>query len=326
MHVLQRVTLAAALVIGLGTWAAADDRITVMTRNGEKLSGRYDGFANNQFYLDTDSEDRKIPLGDIALIDLVGGASGLPDNETRDAGGGSHLLVMKTGAMTKGHLVRFEGSRVNEGSDVAYVVFRTDSGEERRVAMRDVGRLYLGNFPGAPSQSTSNQPSPSNPSTPSQGGETTVNVPANQQWTDTGLTVRQGQALSITANGEITLSNDANYKAGASGAFNQQRGGNGYPMPGTLAGALIGRIGNGRPFGIGAGPANINAPGTGRLYLGINDDVVTDNAGQFSVRISGAGTGSGFSNDNNNGRTRDRNTRDRDNQDDRSNSGRRRRP
>lgn len=288
MHVLRRVLLAATFIIGLGTWAAADDRIAVMLRSGERLFGRYDGFANGQFYLDTDTEDRHIPLGDIALIDLVGGAAGLPENELSQARGGAHVLLMKDGSMTKGHLVRFEGSRSDEGSDIGYVVFRTESGEERRVRLHDIGRLYLGNFPGAAPAPSNPSPTPSNPSTQSLPGEMVFTMPANQQWHDTGVTVRQGQALTFRASGEITLSSDGNDKAIPQGSLTGRRAG-GSPAPELLAGAVIGRVGNGRPFPIGAGPVTINAPGSGRLYVGINDDVMTDNTGNFEVHIQGAG-------------------------------------
>lgn len=289
MHLLRRTLFATTLALGLATGATADDRITVMLRSGEKLAGRYDGFANGQFYLDTDAEDRRIPLGDIALIDLTGGASGMPESELSQARGATHLLVTRDGGTSKGNLVRFEGSRVNEGSDIAYVVFRTESGEERRVAMRDVARVYLGNFPGgAPGTATTQ---PTNPNAPAQtvGGETAIALPANVQWIDTGLTVRQGQALTITATGEITLSGNPNDKANPNGALDGHRTAS-APLPQTLAGALIGRIGSGQPFGIGAGPASIAAPATGRLFLGINDDVMGDNTGQFTVKVSGAGT------------------------------------
>ena len=56
-------------------------------------------------------------------------------------------------------------------------------------------------------------------------------------------------------------------------------------MPKTLAGALIGRIDGGQPFGVG-NLSQILAPASGMLYFGINDDVVTDNSGQFNVVIS----------------------------------------
>jgi hypothetical protein len=56
-------------------------------------------------------------------------------------------------------------------------------------------------------------------------------------------------------------------------------------LPAALAGALIGRIDNGLPFGIGD-QSTITAPASGLLYLGTNDDNVSDNSGQFQVIIS----------------------------------------
>jgi hypothetical protein len=324
MQVRRQVLLAATvLTIGLGPigWgvAAADDRVTVMLRSGEKLSGRFDGVANDRFYLDiSDTDERHIPMGDIAVIDLTQGANNLPETELSQARGGSHVLVTKSGDLAKGHLDRIEGSRV-EGSDAATVRFRAEGGGERVVPMRDVARIYLGNYPGAaPSSPSPSQPS--NPSTPSTGGtnfgERVVMVPANQQWVDSGLTVRQGQALTIRASGEVVLSADPNDKANPNGALSGRRAVN-APLPQTPAGALIGRIGNGQPFGIGMGPANINAPGTGRLYFGVNDDGMGDNNGQYEVRVTGGGTGTSSDQQNN-----QRNNRDNNN----DNRGRRRRP
>jgi hypothetical protein len=57
------------------------------------------------------------------------------------------------------------------------------------------------------------------------------------------------------------------------------------PIPSALAGALIGRIDNGQPWGLG-NQTTIVAPASGLLYLGVNDDLLTDNSGSFTVRIS----------------------------------------
>lgn len=347
MQVLRRVLLAATvLVIGLGPIgrgvALAQDRVTVMLRSGEKLSGRFDGVANNQFYLDiSDSDERHIPMGDIAVIDLTQGAENLPETELSQARGGSHVLVMKSGDLAKGNLERIEGSRIDGNQDVAEVRFQADGGGERRVPFRDVARIYLGNYPGAapsaPSQPTAaqNPSTPVTPSTPSntgrgqnqrgqsgqsQGGQSqngtrTVAIPGTAQWVDTGVSVRQGQALTITATGQVVLSADPNDKASPNGALSGRKAAN-APLPDAMAGALIGRIGNGRPFPIGAGPSNIAAPGSGELYLGINDDGMGDNSGQFEVQIGGAGSQTG---NRNRGRSSDNN--------DQSNQGsRRRRP
>ena len=56
------------------------------------------------------------------------------------------------------------------------------------------------------------------------------------------------------------------------------------PTLAAAAGALIGRIGTGRPFGIGD-QTSIAAPGAGELLLGINDDHVADNAGAYRVTV-----------------------------------------
>ena len=49
--------------------------------------------------------------------------------------------------------------------------------------------------------------------------------------------------------------------------------------------ALIGRVNNGPPFGIGD-QASFPAPGNGILYLTVNDDERSDNSGEFGVTVS----------------------------------------
>ena len=57
-------------------------------------------------------------------------------------------------------------------------------------------------------------------------------------------------------------------------------------MPNVLAGALIGRIGpNGQPFAIGSG-VSVPMPAAGQLFLGINDDGMDDNQGEYRVDIT----------------------------------------
>jgi len=60
----------------------------------------------------------------------------------------------------------------------------------------------------------------------------------------------------------------------------------GAPIPGALVGALIGRVGNSRPFGIGDQKIALGMPAAGMLFLGINDDHCGDNRGQFKVAIN----------------------------------------
>jgi hypothetical protein len=112
----------------------------------------------------------------------------------------------------------------------------------------------------------------------------TIIVPANRQWTPTGIRVTQGEVLRFASSGEVHFSGNAADRAGVAGSPDHKFVG-GSPLPNALAGALIGRIDNGLPFGIGD-QTTITAPASGLLYLGTNDDIVTDNSGQFQVIIS----------------------------------------
>jgi hypothetical protein len=113
----------------------------------------------------------------------------------------------------------------------------------------------------------------------------TITVPSTQQWTPTSIRVNQGDRIQLQATGEIRLRPASfNDKAGVAGAFSHRLAPN-SPIPSAFAGALIGRIDSGQPFGIGD-QASIVAPGSGLLYLGVNDDVLTDNSGQFQVKVS----------------------------------------
>ncbi len=117
-----------------------------------------------------------------------------------------------------------------------------------------------------------------------QGG--TFTVAANRQWTPTGIRVNQGEVLRFTSSGEIRFTGNADDRAGVAGSP-AHKFVTGAPLPTALAGALIGRIDSGLPFGIGD-QTSITVPASGLLYLGTNDDNVSDNSGQFQVVISPA--------------------------------------
>ena len=57
------------------------------------------------------------------------------------------------------------------------------------------------------------------------------------------------------------------------------------PAPTLLAGALIGRVGNGPPFPIGDQTEALPMPADGPLFLAVNDDEVSDNQGAFAVTL-----------------------------------------
>ena len=278
----QRVAIATAFAasLGLTTLAAADQQVTALLRNGERITGLFDGYNNNQVYVDVSATDeRKIPVGDVVLLDFVGGAQGLPETELSQARGDDHVLLLKSGNATKGRLVSVEGTDRDPT-----LLFRTSSGEERRVRFSEVGRLYLGRYPGAaPADSSAPTAATTTVTTSGQSGGVTVN--ASQPWTPTGITVAKGQQVRFEASGEVQLSTDGNDTAVTAGSKMGRRLSAG-PMPGQLAGALIGRVGNGQAFGIGNQAGPLSMPAAGMLYLGVNDDNVDDNRGAFTVTVT----------------------------------------
>jgi Ca2+-binding EF-hand superfamily protein len=110
-----------------------------------------------------------------------------------------------------------------------------------------------------------------------------VIVTNRQAWTDTGIDVRAGDSLDITATGRVRFSPQADHITGPDGApVNRANA----PMPRMAVGALVARVGNSAPFFVGARANALRVPQAGRLYLGINDDILTDNDGEFRVAIS----------------------------------------
>jgi hypothetical protein len=114
--------------------------------------------------------------------------------------------------------------------------------------------------------------------------ERTANVTAREAWTDTGVDIRAGQSIYFAAAGETRWG--PGRRDGAEGERNSPVN-QGRPLPDRPAASLIGRIGDGNDvFFIGGDPGPFRARSSGRLYLGINDDVLTDNSGSLRVTVS----------------------------------------
>ena len=253
--------------------------VTVQLRDGSKVEGRIEEMlADGTLFIRVSQHDqRRIPIGNIALIDRVGGASGLPDTELREAAGSQHLLMLSNGTGVKGRLVAIRGGQgsAQEGEARTYV-FRTEDGSERSYPMAQVSRIYTGSYPIA---AISGGVSPALEAGIDAPGS--IRVPANAGWVSTGRRVKRGDVVAFNVTGEVQLSSNGSDRARAAGA---PRTAAGAPLPNVNAGGLIGRIGNGAPFGIGD-QASVPMPNDGVLYLAVNDDERADNTGEFVVQL-----------------------------------------
>ena len=273
------LTLAlAAFALPSVSFAQHEHRATVLLRNGDRVSGALEDVENGTVFVRVSLHDqRKLPLGEVALIDLVGGASGLPESELAVARNSAHLALLRGGDSMQGTFVDIRGGEAGATEPHA-LIFRTTSGEERRVGLDNVARVYLGNFPAATTVASS---SPAAGPLPAGA----VRVPGNATWVATPLTVRKGDTVTFNATGQIQLSENGNDVAHAAGSLSQRRA-PGSPLPQNFAGALIAKVGNSAPFPIGDVTTPVTMPADGQLYLGVNDDEVSDNRGEFIVQLS----------------------------------------
>jgi len=115
-------------------------------------------------------------------------------------------------------------------------------------------------------------------------GQDAVVVRATERWTDTGVYVREGDVLRIDSSGTVQLSADAADTGGPGGVASGRRAPS-APLASRVAGALIARIGDSAPLFVG-NDRTLRAHRDGQLYLGVNDDHLGDNRGEFRVQIS----------------------------------------
>jgi len=263
----RRIFGALALVstLSLGSVLAQESAIVVL-RSGERVNGSVVDLNAQGLQVRVNGNDRWINPNEVAAISFTGDLS----EADWAAVGSGPVFVLRNGEVLAGSLFDIGGATPLR------LTLRGRDGD-RELTSNDVARIIWAR--------------PANvvttPSTAGTGGGPGVIVPGNQQWVSSGISVRRGETITFQSTGEVRLSADGNDLAGVAGARSQRLAA-GSPLPQAYAGALIGRIGNGAPFPIGD-QTSLRMPAAGILWLGINDDVVGDNAGQFNVVITRRG-------------------------------------
>ena len=265
----KRTILALAVAsVTLTGVAQAQENATLTLKSGEKISGQLMDLGGVGFTFKVNGTEKQIPQNDVAVIDFAGGSMTDADWAKLD---GQPVVQLKSGETISGSLADIGGS------SPLRLTIRTASGE-RDFSSNEVGRIILARPSNAVATSGTNAAL-----APATGAG--ISVSPKQQWTSTGLTVKKGEMLSFNATGEVQLSTDANDVATPFGAKGGRKAAS-APVPTALAGALIGRIGaNGQPFPIGSG-VTVPMPAAGQLFLGVNDDGLADNQGEFRVDVA----------------------------------------
>jgi len=270
------LTLLTSALVAWPSAVAAQPNATIVLASGDHVSGQLVDMNGSGFQMTVNGEEREFPRGDVAVIDFAGGD--IPSSEVSRMEGGRTLVFMRGGDYFYGTLYDM-GQR-----DPLQITVQTPDGE-RQVMSNQVARIYLRNWDGMPSGDNDGNTSGTATQLPGTAGRT-VMLPANQQWVMTGIQVRQGQMVVFSAEGEIQLSNDANDRARPGGSVNNRVAGRGAPIASDVAGALLGRIGQNQPFGIGNQTQPLPMPQSGVLLIGINDASLGNNSGQYTVTIT----------------------------------------
>jgi hypothetical protein len=285
----MRSTIVGLVLAGLTVAASADaqEQATVLKRDGSRVSGRFEAWNRNTntLYIRVSLGDQRIiPLGEAAMFEVNGSAENMPAGELETARSGDHVLILRAGDVIRGRLLNIEGGLGSGKEDEPRILsFKPNDAAERRVRFSEVRRLYFGNYPESlmPRAPAAAAPPPAaaDPAPPG-----SVRVAANAGWVSTGFTVTRRDRVQFTTEGQVQLSGDSDDKAGSAGSLRGRYAAN-APAPTLLAGALIGRIGNGPPFAIGNQTEFLPMSGDGVLSLAVNDDSVADNQGEFVVAI-----------------------------------------
>ena len=105
-----------------------------------------------------------------------------------------------------------------------------------------------------------------------------------QRWTDTGMWVEAGDLVTFDAEGSIEMSGNNGDTATPAGSRTGRRAPD-APLRNQSAGILIARVGNAATFAVGD-RRTVRAPASGELFLGVNDDILVDNRGEYRVSVT----------------------------------------
>jgi hypothetical protein len=271
---IRRLIVSTALTALAGAGLLAVERATFVLTDGQRKTGDITSrppegqnpAAAAFSIMVSPGQEETILASQVAVIEFAGNP---PASELAALPAGGNFLVLRNGVSGPGTFLNLIGGDT--------VVWRAEAGGEQRYAVHDVSRVYLN----PQSAKVAYSAAATNAVATSGSGSSTIQVPATQAWTDTGIDVVQGQRLAISASGEVAYAPGRLSNAGGDPAEHNAA----FPVGNWPVGALIAKIGSSKPFPIGAAQT-LAMPASGRLMLGVNDTILTDNSGAFQVTIT----------------------------------------
>ena len=285
-----RTLTTTAVMAGATALAQAPHSATLILRNGDRVTGLVRQAseppapvsaspAARTFHVRmADGQQLSVAAEDVAVIDFVGGR---PSTAELDALGADtpHLMTLRNGNSRSGRLVGILGGDV--------VRWESQAGARVEVPIRNVTRIYL-------DQETAlelfdfESPAARQPGLVEWIGgvfslRREVIVDPSIAWVETGSRVVRGDRLRFKVTGAIRLSRTPGDTTGPAGRTTLRSAR--APLPDVPIGTLIARVEDGAPFAIGDRRDAIEMASSGRLFLGINDDTLSNNSGSYRVTV-----------------------------------------
>ena len=259
---------------------------TIHLKNGSVLKGKVASFADEQFVvmLDTGSgrymSRATIYIGDVSRIEFDA-----PSASSTDSTAGREAASMNrdsassnTETTPRENLPRDPEPRESQPRESQP---RTDNPPESQPAPVREPEATPTERPVSVSPAETNEPSTRRVSGPVR--TTTIDVAARRDWTSTGLIVKRGDRLRISATGSVTLDPASGQASGPEGSDLPDAK---KLMADRPTGALIGVIGaDNDDFIFIGGQTEFTARRDGLLFLSVNEGTLSDNTGVYKAII-----------------------------------------
>ena len=286
---IKRITLfwlMASLAV-VATTASAD---TIHLKNGSVIKGKVASYADDQFVVVLDTGSSRylsramIFIGDVARIEFDSAPGpGIESSTSRDT---SAQRETPPGSITPREMERESSSRSNRPSAGQPRDSTTTSESQPPSTSREAAKETVKE----PENPTTTAAPPTEvpevaPTTRKAGPVKTINVDvaAKREWTSTGVIVKRGDRIRITATGTVTLDPAAQQTSGPEGIDLADAR---KLMTDRPTGALIGVIGADNDDFIFIGrSAEFTATRDGLLFLSANEGTLSDNSGAFKATI-----------------------------------------
>jgi hypothetical protein len=288
---MRKLSLVLAVFVLIAATVQAD---TIHLKNGSILKGKVTSFADEQFTVMIDTGSGRylsratVYVGDVSRVEFDAAAGGVADvNSTGESAPPTREPA------TQPDETKASGAKETRNTDAGEQPAAKPVETEQPASKADTEAPKEEPKPKEPDASSQppvsslpvSEPEPDKTSRKSAPIRTvSVDVVGKRDWTSSGLIVKRGDRLRISASGTVTLDPISGKTSGPEGVAD-------LPdpkklMPDQATGALIGVIGADNDDFIFIGKAaEFTAARDGLLFLSVNEGTLSDNSGTYKATI-----------------------------------------